>query len=240
MTDSGWNLADVFERVADRIPDALAQQQGGRAFSWRRFERRADGIARTLLAHGLVEQDKVAQYLYNGPEYIESLLGCFKAGMATVNTNYRYAADELVYLWDNADAIAVVFHGTFATHIDEIRSRVPRIRLWLWVDDGSGPCPEWAIPYEDAAESATDDATTEGPWGRSGDHLFLLYTGGTTGMPKGVMWRQDDMFNALDSANRQRMPPEQDLTAVGERVTKPGPKGMPAAPLMHGTTRSAR
>jgi acyl-CoA synthetase (AMP-forming)/AMP-acid ligase II len=233
MTGTGWNLADVFERVADRIPDALAQQQGDRAHTWAEFDARADGIATALLEAGLVEQDKVAQYLYNAPEYLESVFGCFKAGMATVNTNYRYAADELVYLWDNADVIAVVFHGAFAEHVAEIRHRVPRIRLWLWVDDGTGPCPEWARPYESAARSAP--GRTRGPWGRSGDHLFLLYTGGTTGMPKGVMWRQDDMFRALDANNKRRMPPEQDLDSVGERVVAPGPRGMPAAPLMHGT-----
>ncbi len=233
MTDSGWNLANVFETIADQIPDALAQHQGDRTFTWAEFDRRADGVARALLDAGFGEQDKVAQYLYNSPEYIESLFGCFKAGMATVNTNYRYAADELVYLWDNADVVAVVFHGEFVGHIDEIRDRLPDIRLWLWVDDGSGACPDWATPYEQAATS--NPGRTEGPWGRSGDHLFLLYTGGTTGMPKGVMWRQDDMFGALDSNNRKRMPPEQDLEAVAGRVTKPGPKGMPGAPLMHGT-----
>ena len=233
VTDSGWNLANVFETIADQIPDALAQQQGDRVFTWSEFDRRADGIARTLLDAGLEEQDKVAQYLYNSPEYIESLFGCFKAGMATVNTNYRYAADELVYLWDNADVVAVVFHGEFTGHIEDVRDRVPNIRVWLWVDDGHGECPEWATPYEQAA--TTDPGRTQGPWGRSGDHLFLLYTGGTTGMPKGVMWRQDDMFGALDSNNRKRMPPEQDLDAVGERVSKAGPKGMPGAPLMHGT-----
>jgi acyl-CoA synthetase (AMP-forming)/AMP-acid ligase II len=233
VTTNGWNLADVFERIADRIPDELAQQQGDRRHTWSDFDRRADGIAHTLLGAGLVEQDKVAQYLYNCPEYLESVFGCFKAGMATVNTNYRYAADELVYLWDNADVIAVVFHGVFAEQIAAIRDRVPRVRLWLWVDDGSGACPDWALQYEAAAATAT--TRVEGPWGRSGDHLFLLYTGGTTGMPKGVMWRQDDMFGALDANNRRRMPPEQDLDAVSGRVAHPGPKGMPGAPLMHGT-----
>ena len=130
--------------------------------------------------------------------------------------------------------IAVVFHGTFAEQIEHIRAEVPRIRTWLWVDDGSGPCPEWAIPYEDAAAAGTDDNVV-GEWGRSGDHLLLLYTGGTTGMPKGVMWRQDDLFGVLDANNKQRMPPEQDLDAVRGRITKAGPKNMPAAPLMHGT-----
>ena len=230
---NGWNLADVFERIADQIPTELAQQQGDRAFTWSEFDLRADGVAHTLLGAGLVEQDKFAQYLYNCPEYLESVYAGFKAGMATVNTNYRYAADELVYLWDNADVIAVVFHGAFVPNIDEIRHRVPRIRAWLWVDDGSHPCPEWAQPYEEAATS--ERGRVIGPWGRSGDHLFLLYTGGTTGMPKGVMWRQDDMFLALDAANKRRMPPEQNLDAVGDRVVKAGPRGMPGAPLMHGT-----
>ncbi|MFZ9042482.1 MAG: acyl-CoA synthetase [Ilumatobacteraceae bacterium] len=233
-TTNGWNLADVFERIARQIPDELAQQQGDRRLTWSEFDQRADGVARRLLDAGLTEQDKVAQYLFNCPEYIESLFASFKSGMATVNTNYRYAADELVYLWDNADVVAVVFHGTFAPSIEPIRDRVPRVRLWLWVDDGAGPCPDWAVPYEHAA-SAPTDGPVRGPWGRSGDHLFLLYTGGTTGMPKGVMWRQDDMFLALDAANKRRMPPEQNLDAVSDRVVRAGPRGLPGAPLMHGT-----
>ena len=89
-----------------------------------------------------------------------------------------------------------MFHGTFAERIEGIRDRLPRVKLWLWVDDGSGPCPDWATPYEAAAEAGTAEPV-QGPWGRDGDHLLLLYTGGTTGMPKGVMWRQDDLFRSL-------------------------------------------
>ena len=233
MSATGWNLADVFERIAERIPDAPAQRQGERVVTWAEFDRRADGVAAALLEAGLAEQDKVAQYLFNCPEYLESTYGAFKAGMATVNTNYRYAADELVYLWDNADVVAVVFHGSFTSNVEAVRHRLPGIRLWLWVDDGTGPCPAWAVPYEQAASCGA--GRTAGRWGRSGDHLMLVYTGGTTGMPKGVMWRQDDVFGVLDANNRRRMPPDQDLEAVGERVTQPGPRGMPVAPLMHGT-----
>jgi 3-oxocholest-4-en-26-oate---CoA ligase len=233
VIDTGWNFADVFEILADRIPDALAQRQGDRSTTWAEFDRRADGIAAALLAAGALEQDKVAQYLYNGPEYLESTFGAWKAGLATVNTNYRYTADELVYLWDNGDVVAVIFHGAFASQIEQVRPRLPRIHTWVWVDDGSGPIPEWATSYEQAASSTP--GRTSGPWGRSGDHLMLLYTGGTTGMPKGVMWRQDDLFGALDSANKKRMPPEQDLEAASARVAKPGPRNLPAAPLMHGT-----
>ena len=154
----GWNFADLFEALAERQPDALAQRHGGRSTTWAELDRRADGIAATLLDAGVAEQDKVAQYLYNAPEYLESALGAFKAGLATVNTNYRYTADELVYLWDNADVVAVVFHGTFSERIAELRHRLPRIHTWVWVDDGHGPCPEWATPYEAAAGSAPGDA----------------------------------------------------------------------------------
>jgi acyl-CoA synthetase (AMP-forming)/AMP-acid ligase II len=233
-SDTGWNFADLWETVADTIPEALAQRQGDVVHTWAEFNRRANGVAATLISPNTSEQDKVAQYLYNSPEYLESIFAAFKAGLAVVNTNYRYAADELVYLWDNADVTAVVFHGTFLEHCEQVRERVPKVKTWLWVDDENGDCPDWAIPYEAAAQAGTDENVT-GPWGRSGDHLMLLYTGGTTGMPKGVMWRQDDLFGVLDANNKKRMPPEQDLGAVTQRLGKPGPRNMPAAPLMHGT-----
>ncbi|MFK7917390.1 MAG: AMP-binding protein, partial [Ilumatobacter sp.] len=234
-TETGWNFADLWETASASLPDALCQQQGDRKVTWSEFNRRANGVAATLLAApGATEQDKVAQYLYNCPEYLESVFGAFKAGMAIVNTNYRYAADELVYLWNNGDVTAVVFHGTFIDQIEAVRDRVPGITTWLWVDDGSGDCPSWATPYETATTHGTAN-NVEGPWGRSGDHLLLLYTGGTTGRPKGVMWRQDDVFGVLDANNRKRMPPEQDLDAARNRMGSPGPRNMPSAPLMHGT-----
>ncbi len=232
-TTNGWNLADAWEAIADAQPSAPAQFHGDRTYTWAEFDRRADGVAATLLAAGAKHQDKVAQYLYNAPEYLESIYGAFKAGLAPVNTNYRYGVDELVYLWDNADAVAVVFHGTFTERIAAVRPRTPRVTTWLWVDDGSGPCPDWAVPYEQAAASAT--TRVRAPWGRSGDDLLLLYTGGTTGMPKGVMWRQDDLVGVLDAANKKRLPPEVNLDALGERAARPGPRNLPAAPLMHGT-----
>jgi 3-oxocholest-4-en-26-oate---CoA ligase len=231
---NGWNFADLWERVAERIPDATALKHADRSLTWREMDQRADALAAALLATGVQEQDKVAQYLYNSSEYIESLFALFKAGLAPLNTNYRYAEDELVYLWNNGDAVAVIFHGVFAARIEALRHRVPRVRTWLWVDDGSGVCPDWATPYESAASTAVS-ARTVPPWGRSGDHLLLLYTGGTTGLPKGVMWRQDDLVGALDATNRHRLPPEPDLDAAGERIVKPGPRNLPAAPLMHGT-----
>ena len=193
----GWNFADVWEDHADRFPDAPAQAHGEQRSTWREFDRRADGVAAALLDAGLGQQAKVAHYLTNCPEFLEAMFAMFKAGLVPVNTNYRYGDDELVYLWTNADVEAVVFHGTYAANVERIQSRVPAVRRWLWVDDGSGPCPDWAVAYEHAAASAA--GRVQAPWGRSGDDLYLLYTGGTTGMPKGVMWRQDDIFVSLDA-----------------------------------------
>ena len=191
----GWNYAESGRPRPRRCPMPW-RCATATAITWAEFDRRANGIARTLLDAGASEQDKVAQYLYNAPEYLESMYGVYKAGLVPVNTNYRYADDELVYLWDNADAVAVVFHGTFTERIEGIRSRVPNVRTWLWVDDGSSPCPDWAVPYEDAAAAGTDERVA-GPWGRDGHHILMMYTGGTTGMPKGVMWRHDDLIHAV-------------------------------------------
>ena len=114
------SFADIWEAVADALPDAQALVHGDRRLTWSQVDRRADGIAKALLDAGVQQTDKVAQYLYNCPEYMESLFGICKAGCAPVNTNYRYTEDELVYLWDNADAVAVVFHGTFADTIEKM------------------------------------------------------------------------------------------------------------------------
>ena len=115
----------------------------------------------------------MALYLTNSVEYLESMYGAIKAGLVPVNTNYRYADDELAYLWDNADAVGVVFHGSFAERAERVRTRVPGVRGWLWVDDGSGPCPDWAVPYEEWAKCSTGRVPgTLGPQRRRPDHAL--------------------------------------------------------------------
>jgi fatty-acyl-CoA synthase len=229
----GWNYADIWERIAERIPDAQALVQGDRRITWQEFDRRADGLARTFLDAGVDRQDKVAIYLYNCPEYLEAMFGAFKVSLVPVNTNYRYEEEELAYLWENSDAASVVFHGCFTDKIDAVRDKVG-VRLWLWVDDGSGPCPDWATPFEDAVKAA--DGRVTAPWERSGDDLNFLYTGGTTGMPKGVMWRQDDLIRATVGAVNPAIKDGEASTAIiDESVNGPGMVQMPACPLMHGT-----
>jgi fatty-acyl-CoA synthase len=234
---AGWNFADLWEGIAGKFPDAPAQVHGDRRTTWREFDERANGVARFLLDGGAQHQDKVALYLYNGPEYLESCAGLFKAGLVPVNTNYRYLDDELLYLWDNADAVAVVFHGVFTDRVDHLRPRLPGVRHWIWVDDGTSPMPNWAVAYEDVAATASE--RVEAPWGRSGDDILMIYTGGTTGMPKGVMWRQDDLIGAVCAAANPLLAQDPadagGVQAVLDSIAGPGLVGLPACPLMHGT-----
>ncbi len=118
-----WNYADLWESVADSVPDRAAQIRGDRVVAWSDFDRRADGLARGLLDGGLTRQSKVAAYLYNAPEYLETYFAAFKAGLVPVNTNYRYVADELIYLFDNADAEAVVFHASLRQRWSKFAAR---------------------------------------------------------------------------------------------------------------------
>jgi acyl-CoA synthetase (AMP-forming)/AMP-acid ligase II len=235
---SRWNFADVWEAVAEIYPDAPAVVHGPTRRNWREFDGRAEALATTFLQAGLGQQAKVAQYLYNSPEYLESIFASFKAGLVPVNTNYRYTETELEYLWDNADVEAVVFHAAFMPRVEALRPRLPAIRTWLWVDDGSAPCPAWAIPYERAAGTAVSGPVC-GAWGRGPDDLFLVYTGGTTGMPKGVMWRQDDMFAVLNRSASLRYPGEGVPAEVRATLSAPRryppPRQLPGPPLMHGT-----
>jgi len=241
---SKWNYGDVWEAVADELPDAPALTHGDRTIRWGELDVRADNLARWLLAAGVVHQDKVALYLYNCSEYLEATFACFKLGLVPINTNYRYADDELLYLWENADTVAVVFHGTFVERIEGIRHRLTGVRSWLWVDDGTASCPPWAVSYAEAVGTTGEVAgangggeRVRGPWGRGPDDVYMLYTGGTTGMPKGVMWRQDDLFARLNSAGFRRYPEDGGPDDVRAELQRSGP-GMtllPACPLMHGT-----
>ena len=215
---TAWNFADVWETIASVQPEAPALVRGSSVRSWGEFDARSEAIAQALFDAGLTHQSRVAQYLMNSMEYLESLFGTYKAAMVPVNTNYRYVADELAYLWLDADVEAVMFHGSFTESTNEVRARVPNVKLWLWVDDGVGECPDWAVSYEHVAVSGAI-LSAESPQ-RSGDDLFLLYTGGTTGQPKGVMWRQDDLFCVLNRSATIKYPEEGGLESVVNESTR--------------------
>jgi acyl-CoA synthetase (AMP-forming)/AMP-acid ligase II len=238
-----WTFSQVWETVARIQPDRPAIAQGARRVSWGELDERSAGLARTLVGAGLSHQGKVAQYLYNAPEYVETVFATFRAAGVPVNTNYRYADAELVYLWTDAEVEAVVFHGSFVERVEAVRSQLPRIRTWVWVDDGAAACPPWAIPYEDAVRPDEGaDGGTALP-AVSGDDLYLLYTGGTTGMPKGVMWRQDDLFVVLNRTAMLKYPEDGSVADVPAGLAAADPdravRVVPCAPMMHGTSSFA-
>ena len=236
------NLAVIHEAIAEAIPERECLVHRDRRLSWAQVTDRSRRLGDLLRARGLgchqsrVElenwesgQDHVGIYLYNGIEFLESMLGVFKARAAPFNVNYRYVEEELVYLFENADAKAVIFHARFAPTLARIRERLPRVRLWLQVDDGSGePLHEGALDYEEALAGASPAP----PRDLSADDLYVIYTGGTTGMPKGVLWRQEDIFGAALSPRGV----ERKVAALAERAKGKGIRALPAPPFMHGAS----
>jgi len=227
-----FNLADLFERVADTVPDHPAVAYASRHLTFAELDERANRLAHALAARGIGAGDHVALYLYNSSEYLEAMLAAFKLRAVPINVNYRYVEDELVYLLDDAEAVAVVFHREFAPKLAAIRSRLPRLDVLLAVDDGSDGAAEGADDYEAALQAASPERDFGA---RSADDLYLLYTGGSTGMPKGVMWRHVDLFfGAMGGAGGGGKPiktPEQ----IAERCLESRTRCMPICPFMHGT-----
>ncbi len=232
-----WNLATAFESVCDALPDRIALIQGERRVPWRSFDERAARLAAAFDTAGLRPGSKVASYLYNCNEYTEALFGTFKMRGVPVNVNYRYLEDELVYLLDNSDAEALLFHGSLGEHVAKVRDRAPNVKLWIQVDDGA-PHQDFAVPYEDLLARHEPMERIE----RSGDDLYFLYTGGTTGMPKGVMWRNEDLFGVLGDgayplAGLARPDTMAEVGPLARAQVQAGADRvqLPASPLMHGT-----
>jgi fatty-acyl-CoA synthase len=229
-----WNLADLFELVADAVPERLALAHGekGRTRSFAELEARANALA-THLARGHRPGEKLAIYSHNRPEFVEALLAALKARLVPVNVNYRYREDELVYLFDNSDATAVVYEASFAREVAALRDRVA-VREWIELADGA-PGNAFAEPYEEIAAGSAARLELR----RSPDDLILLYTGGTTGMPKGVMWEHGALWRALGgggSAVRGEAPSESaEEHRARVRREENAVRLLPGCPLMHGT-----
>jgi 3-oxocholest-4-en-26-oate---CoA ligase len=227
-----FNLADLWERIVDAVPDHEAMVCGDRRLTYAQADARANRLAHHLADLGIGPGDHVALYLYNGTEYLEGMLAAFKLRAVPINVNYRYGEEELRYLLADADAKAVIFHREFSPMLSGLRGALPALTGFVAVDDASGaPIPRDVARYESAlaGASATRDFAP-----RSADDLYILYTGGTTGMPKGVMWRAEDIFfGAFGGGSLGGAPittPEQVVDSLD-----PHRRGLPACPFMHGT-----
>jgi fatty-acyl-CoA synthase len=179
------HYSTIYERVADVLPDAPALIHGDLVRSWAEFDDRAARLASTFLAGGLRHDAKVGIYLYNCNEWLEACHGALKMRGVPVNVNYRYLDEELIYLLTDSDSEALVYHASFAERVARIRDRLPLIRRFLQVDDENGqvPVPDWADDYERAIAGYGPAPRIA----RSEDDVMFTYTGGTTGMPKGVI-----------------------------------------------------
>ncbi|MCU0311573.1 MAG: acyl-CoA synthetase [Acidimicrobiales bacterium] len=229
-----FNLADLFESVVDVVPERLAVSTPARDLTFAELDERANRLARHLLDEGVGPGDHVALLLRNGTEYLEATFAAFKIRAVPVNVNYRYVERELQYLFDNADAVAVVVHREFAPRVDAVREACPTLRHVVVIDDDSdAPAPERSVSYEHALAGSSP----ERPAGhdRRDDDLYIAYTGGTTGLPKGVMWRHDDLFfAALGGGDPSGLgTPIADPSELPGRVPEVPGVQIQAPPLMH-------
>jgi acyl-CoA synthetase (AMP-forming)/AMP-acid ligase II len=242
-----FNLAEVHEAIAAAYPDRECLVHGDRRLSWSDLTARSRRLANYLRSRGLGEvvdrsrlepwesgQDHIALFLYNCVEYLEGMLGAFKARIVPFNVNYRYVAEELAYVFRDARPRAIVYNGAFASQVAAVLEHVPEVDVLVRVDDGSGDdLLPGAVDYEEALASASPEPV-DAEW--SPDDVYMLYTGGTTGMPKGVLWRQGDLFVAAMSG-KTRSGEFHSIDEVVARASKGGYRLLPLPPLMHGASQ---
>ncbi|MFF3768234.1 acyl-CoA synthetase [Streptomyces sp. NPDC001922] len=240
-----YNLADLFESVVDAVPDREALVYvdhpgtgAERRLTYAELDAAANRLGHHLLDRGIGPGDHVGLHLYNGVAYVQTLLACLKIRAVPVNVNYRYVEEELVYLYRDAGLAALVFDGEFGARVVAALPRTPSLRHRIRVG-GSAEEADWPggppVPFAEAVASGNPERGF-GP--RSGDDRFIIYTGGTTGMPKGVLWRQEDLFFAGMGGGAPTGEPVSRPEELAERVAAGG-AGLvffPTAPLMHGTS----
>ena len=232
--------ASVWEKNSDVIPDKIALICGDNEVSWREYDQRAAKLATLLTNAGLGDDSKVGLYLHNSNEYLESQYSVFKIKGVPINVNYRYKEEELIYLLENSDSEAIFFQSCYAEQIVSIKDKLPKVKLYIQVDDKTNETLDFAQDYESAISECQPMERQE----RSEDNIYMLYTGGTTGMPKGVMYQHGGHLKGmLNTAGAWGLIPVQekiDVDSVALEVKKLADEGrlpisIPACPLMHGT-----
>jgi acyl-CoA synthetase (AMP-forming)/AMP-acid ligase II len=231
------DFASVWEEVADAVPDNDAIVQGARRVSYREFDDTAARFAAALEATGLDEGSKVGLYLHNCPEYLIAQYGAFKHRSIPINVNYRYLDSELVYLLENCDAELLVFHSSLGECVDRVRDQLPNLKALVEVDDG-GAHVEGTVRFDDFLAPHAPQQRKE----REGTDPYMLYTGGTTGMPKGVIYAQGEFTArllegvALLGVDVSTPKTREDIAPFVQAIAKRGVEAcIPCCPLMHGT-----
>ncbi len=254
MSDSApqFTVPAAAEAAAAAIGDRDLIVQGDRRYTYAQIVERSNRLAAYLHSRGLgchterselagheVGQDLLGIYAYNGPEYVEGMLGSWRARVAPFNVNYRYVKNELHYLLNDSGATALIYHASFAPRVAEVKPDLPRLRVLIQIADGSGnDLVHGAVDYESIVGSGSVEPPPVQP---SPDDLYVLYTGGTTGMPKGVLWRQHDIFmSAFGGRNMATGDVIQSYDDITTRVKEnPGTKIFTLPPLMHGAAQWA-
>lgn len=249
-TTTTFTVPAVAKAVAAAIPDRELIIQRDRRYTYAQVIDRSNRLAAYLHSQGLgchterdalagheVGQDLLGLYAYNGNEFVEALLGSFQARVAPFNVNFRYVKSELQYLLADSGATALLYHAAFAPRVAEILPDLPQLRVLIQIADASGnDLLDGAIDYETALASVSPEPP---PVQHSADDLYVLYTGGTTGMPKGVLWRQHDIFmTSFGGRNLMTGEPSQSIDEIVERAAAgPGTKLMILPPLIHGAAQ---
>jgi 3-oxocholest-4-en-26-oate---CoA ligase len=237
------NIADLAEHAIDAVPDRVALICGDEQLTYAQLEEKANRLAHYLIAQGVKKDDKVGLYCRNRIEIVIGMLGIVKAGAILVNVNFRYVEGELKYLFDNSDMVALIHERQYSDRVANVLPELPLLKTVLVVDDGSGGSDESFTRYGGVEfYSAIADSSPERDFGpRSEDDIYLLYTGGTTGFPKGVMWRHEDIYRVLfggtDFATGEPIADEYDLSK--QAVANPPMIRLPIPPMIHGATQSA-
>ncbi|MFP6626593.1 MAG: acyl-CoA synthetase [Deltaproteobacteria bacterium] len=235
-----FNLADLYESVAAAVPEREALVCGQRRLTYAQLDERANRLAHHFVACGIGAGDHVGLYLYNCTEYIEASLAAYKVRAVPINVNYRYVEEELAYLFDNADLKCLVYHREFSDKVAAVAASVNTLEVFVVVDDGSGADSAGLSPavYDEALAASSGGGDFPE---RSADDIYILYTGGTTGMPKGVVWHHEDIFfGAFGGGSPMGEPVETPAQLAVAAREKPMQMTMlPVAPLMHGAAQWA-
>lgn len=239
-----YNLADLFESVVDAVPDREALLYvdhpgtgAERRLTYAELDAAANRIAHHLIDSGIRPGEHLGLHLYNGVEYLQTVLAALKARIVPVNVNYRYVEDELIYLYRDADLVALVFDGEFDERVAAAAPQAPGLRHLVRVGPPAPAAPP-AVPVVPFTDAEGSGGSGRGFAPRSADDQFIIYTGGTTGMPKGVMWRQEDLFFSGLGGGAPTGEPVRAPQELAERVAAGGDgiTFFPTPPLMHGTS----